>query len=171
MAAFPLLSLPHEIVVTIVASVQDRKALRNLASTCKRLQDFVEPFVYRSILLEHGVDAESLHQAITRVPPRADYVHRLKVVPFENALEGIEAVPQLLTTSPKLCDLVLETPFIWHPMFSEAWNAHQSRCRVVFKDASLLSTMPVQHRPLQSLKSCRCLHHSSSALSRTQTSF
>jgi len=52
-----LLMLPEELLLSIIASIDDINTLRHAATVCKHLNDLVEPYLYQSITISDGSQA------------------------------------------------------------------------------------------------------------------
>jgi hypothetical protein len=45
--SFPLLALADELILSIIEQIDSREDLNSLATTCSRLQDLTEPYIWR----------------------------------------------------------------------------------------------------------------------------
>lgn len=155
--------LPGELLVSIIASVDDIATLREVAVVCKRLNNLTEPFLYQSLVISDGSQAVMLAEAIARRPSRASHVRSLLAsTRFEKA-PGIEQLPGSLAVMHNLRDLSLETPDcnLKEPGERIPWIMLQERYERIFQHSSLL--LPSQARSLPRLRSCTSLNPYSEA--------
>lgn len=149
-----LLMLPGELLLAIVASVDDVVTLRQLAAVCQRFNDLTEPFLYQSLIVSDGSQAAMLAEAIANRPSRASHIRSLLAsTKFEKA-RGIEQLPGSLAVMHNLRDLSLETPDcnLKEPGERIPWIRLQERYERIFQHSSLL--LPPQARSLPRLRSC-----------------
>jgi hypothetical protein len=148
-----LLDLPDEILNFVAEAVDNIASLRALARTCTRFQDHAERFIYRSLTIEHGAQARSLHKAISRRPRRATVASKLTVAPSTVATRGTEHIPWMLEKMNCVKELFLESPFCNRPTCSE-FVEDQERYARLFCRASLQVTDPSE-RLLSQLVTCK----------------
>jgi hypothetical protein len=170
-----LLMLPGELLVSILASVDDIATLREVAVVCKRLNSLTEPFLYQSLVISDGSQAVMLAEAIAKRPSRAPHVRSLLAsTRFEKAA-GIEQLPGSLAIMHNLRDLSLETPDcnLKEPGERIPWIRLQERYERIFQHSSLL--LPSQVRSLPRLRSCTSLnplrnhHHEGVSILKSST--
>jgi hypothetical protein len=152
--------LPGELLVSILASVDDIATLREVAVVCKRLNSLTEPFLYQSLVISDGSQAVMLAEAIAKRSSRASHVRSLLAsTRFEKA-QGIEQLPGSLGNMHNLRDLSLETPDcnLKDPGERIPWIMLQERYERIFQHSSLL--LPSQARSLPRLRSCTSLNPS-----------
>lgn len=149
-----ILMLPGELLLAIVASVDDVVTLRQLAAVCQRFNDLTEPFLYQSLIVSDGSQAAMLAEAVAKRPSRASHIRSLLAsTKFEKA-RGIERLPSSLAVMHNLRDLSLETPDcnLKEPGERVPWIRLQERYERIFQHSSLL--LPSQARSLPRLRSC-----------------
>jgi hypothetical protein len=150
--------IPGELLVSIIASIDDITTLREVAVVCKRLNNLAEPFLYQSLVISDGSQAVMLAEAIAKRPSRASHVRNLLAsTRFEKA-SGIEQLPGSLAIMHNLRDLSLETPDcnLKGPGERIPWIMLQERYERIFQHSSLL--LPSQARSLPRLRSCTSLN-------------
>jgi hypothetical protein len=148
-----LLDLPDEVLNFVAEAVDNLSSLHALACTCTRFQDHAEKFIYRSLTIEHGAQAQALHKAITARPRRAAMASKLTVAPSMVATRGIEHIPSMLEKMNCVKDLFIESPFCNKPGCSE-FVEDQERYANIFRKSSLHIVDP-SARLLSQLVSCK----------------
>ncbi len=107
-----LSTIPDELVVSIVNSIEDKKSLCALAQVSKRFQTLAEPVLYSNIeLCSHKV-CYCLKQAIEAESRRVTYFEVLDLRPRSGpgAKEYGEIPPNVLSKCSRLRELTLEGP-------------------------------------------------------------
>jgi hypothetical protein len=107
---FPLLSLPDELILSVIEHIDCHEALVNFAATSSRLRDLVEPRIWRSLLVLDGDHARTIRWACESTPERMSMIHELSVRYNERNEVGIEDLAPLILQLAKLRHLTLETP-------------------------------------------------------------
>jgi hypothetical protein len=148
-----LLDLPDEVLNFVAEAVDNLNSLHALARTCTRFQDHAEKFIYRSLTIEHGAQAQALHKAIIARPRRATMASKLTVAPSMVATRGIEHIPSMLERMNCVKDLFIESPFCKKPGCSE-FVEDQERYANIFRKSSLHIVDP-SVRLLSQLVSCK----------------
>jgi hypothetical protein len=148
-----LLDLPDEVLNFVAEAVDNLNSLHALARTCTRFQDHAEKFIYRSLTIEHGAQAQALYKAITARPRRATMASKLTVAPSMVATRGIEHIPSMLEKMTCVKDLFVESPFCKKPGCSE-FVEDQERYANIFRKSSLDIVNP-SARLLSQLISCK----------------
>jgi hypothetical protein len=148
-----LLDLPDEVLNFVAEAVDNLNSLHALARTCTRFQDHAEKFIYRSLTIEHGAQAQALHKAIIARPRRATMASKLTVAPSMVATRGIEHIPSMLERMNCVKDLFIESPFCKKPGCSE-FVQDQERYANIFRKSSLHVVDP-SVRLLSQLVSCK----------------
>lgn len=111
--SFPLLSLPNELIATIITDhLSDRSALIALAQTCRKLQILAEARLFRDIYIRKGSPVPRLAYALNQRPERFRYVKHVEVTPGQYMRTGIEGMPRLLRQMKRLKRLKVEAPMI-----------------------------------------------------------
>ena len=149
-----LMQFPDEILLAIIAHVEEPADLCSLALTCRRIQDLTEPAIYRAMLICKGEKARRVAHALNTDPRRQRLVEDLLVsCPFESWL-GIEDLQDHLSHMPKLKSLRLETPDCNQRDHSERvhWRRIQERYEASFRRASVM--LPEHLRGLDALRTC-----------------
>ena len=72
-----LLQLPNELIGDIFEHINDRKTLKSLAQTCRRVQELAEPVLYRSILMRSSRQLYKLSGAIESRKERVEAIHAI----------------------------------------------------------------------------------------------
>jgi hypothetical protein len=154
-----LLTLPNELLSSILACVDDLITLCQIAAVCKRLNDLTEPFLYQSLIVSDGSQAVMLAEAIAKRPARASHVRSLLASTKFGREKGIEQLPGSLTAMRNLQELSLETPDCNRKDPDERipWIRLQERYERIFQHSSLL--LPSQARSLPRLRSCTLLSY------------
>ena len=149
-----LLMLPEELLLSIIASIDDITTLREAATVCKRLNDLVEPYLYQSLIITDGSQAVMLEEAIAKRSFRVSHIRSLLASTRFNKAKGIEHLPGSLAAMRNLRELSLETPDCNQKEPGERipWIRLQERYERIFQHSSLL--LPPQTRSLPSLRSC-----------------
>lgn len=109
-AADGILTLVDELLLNIIDHIDSHQALCNLAATCMRFQDLVEPYIWRSLLIITGGNARKVALALDSREARIDYVQDLAIRYKDSRREGIEELNHFIAVMPKLRNLVLESP-------------------------------------------------------------
>jgi hypothetical protein len=148
-----LLDLPDEVLNFVAEAVDNLNSLHALARTCTRFQDHAEKFIYRSLTIEHGAQAQALHKAIITRPRRATMASKLTIAPSMVATRGIEHIPSMLEKMNCVKDLFIESPFCKKPGCSE-FVEDQERYANIFRKSSLHIVDP-SARLLSQLVSCK----------------
>ena len=107
---FALLKLPTEMIAQIIEHVEDRKALKRLARTCKVLQDLAEPVLYRYALIRDGESTMHMNTVITKRPARAKAIHELDVPCNWRTTPFFHNLGELLESARNLKRLMIESP-------------------------------------------------------------
>ncbi|KAF2817105.1 uncharacterized protein BDZ99DRAFT_564904 [Mytilinidion resinicola] len=154
------LSLADEIILAVIERVDQSKDLCRLARTCGRFQALVEPYIYRSVLIRTGAEAECLATSLDRRPSRTldiqhfevRYIHKV-VVDDTGILQsdnesGIENVDRILPHLRNLRHLTIESPCINNnPWRGDEMIPWRSGCRVrytpLFRAASQATSLDV----------------------------
>ena len=149
-----LLMLPEELLLSIIASIDDITTLRHAATVCKHLNDLVEPYLYQSLTITDGSQAVMLEEAIAKRPFRGSHIRSLLASTRFTKAKGIEHLPGSLAAMRNLRELSLETPDCNQKEPGERipWIRLQERYERIFQHSSLL--LPPQTRSLPRLRSC-----------------
>jgi hypothetical protein len=107
---FPLLTLADELILAVIEQIDSHEALVNLAATSRRLQDLVEPRIWRSLVVKSGSDAWRFSDACRRIPERMALVHELSIRYMQQEEQGIDRMNPLISQLPKLRSFRVETP-------------------------------------------------------------
>lgn len=110
LAPHGLLSLVDELLLTIIDHIDSRQALCNLAVTCTRFQDLVEPYIWRELLVLTGNHARNIAAAFDKREARIDYVKSLAVRYKDGEREGIEELNHSMALMGNLKHLQVESP-------------------------------------------------------------
>jgi len=110
LAPHGLLSLVDELLLNIIDHIDNQKALCLLATTCMRLQDLAEPFIWRKLVVLSGNHARNIATALDKREARIDFVKSLSVRYKDQNREGIEELNHFVGLMGKLKHLQLESP-------------------------------------------------------------
>jgi hypothetical protein len=105
-----LLSFADELILNIIDHINDHDRLRNLAATCTRLQDLVEPYIWRDLLVLKGAHAGRIAAALDSRDARADYIQKISIRYRDDVRDGIEELNHWLSLMSKLRHLWIESP-------------------------------------------------------------
>jgi hypothetical protein len=156
LASSRLLSLVDELLLNIIDYIDNREALCQLASTCSRFQELVEPYIWRDVLVLTGGHARHIAQALDTRDERADYIQSLSIRYEDEYKEGIEELNHFIALMSRLRHLTLESPC---PNNSE-WRSGlffdgYSRINYTNLLASTVYPRPDSPLALPMLQSCR----------------
>jgi len=122
-----LLSLPTELIITIVDHVEDARSLRNLALASRFLQTLTEPTLYRSIFFRTPRQLKNLIAAVEGNPSRRKAIHvidarcQLKISSLD-----FTKIRELLHLATRLTDLTIESPCcnssLWEYASADWWR-------------------------------------------------
>lgn len=136
-----LLDLTDELLLGIIEQVEKAKDLCNFALTCLQIQALVEPFIYRSILIRTGGQADNLVRSIKARPVRASAIQTLEIRYIFTAEHNIEALNLVLTDLRNLRHLTIESPCLNNGPWRNSSQPWESKCRIdyctLFEAASL----------------------------------
>ncbi|KAF2836765.1 hypothetical protein M501DRAFT_1059710 [Patellaria atrata CBS 101060] len=154
---FRFMQLADELILAIIEQINDNKSLCTLAATCRRLQQLVEPYIYRNLLLTDGSQATTLLNAFNSRPDRLAGIRILGIYvghklaendPTERS-KGIEALESFIYRMRNLRQLTLEAlccndgPFQTRQPTRFPWTSTGSiDYKSLFEKASLLITNP-----------------------------
>lgn len=146
-----LLTLATELLL-LIADGLDSKDLRNLAATCSRLYEVIEPFLWQSLEVLTGAYARRVLRALQRRPQRAGYIQNLKICYATSNENGIEVLDPVLQTFKDLRHFTLETPC---PLSDgreghEDWNPSKINYEKLFLDSINPDLSPRPFTMLQS---------------------
>lgn len=110
LAEHGLLSLVDELLLNIIDHIDNHTALCQLASTCMRFQDLVEPYIWRNLLVLKGSHAQHIARALDSREVRIDYVQSMSIRYKDDYRSGIEELNHFLGIMGNLRHLTLETP-------------------------------------------------------------
>jgi hypothetical protein len=105
-----LLALADELILSIIEQIDSREDLNSLATTCSRLQDLTEPYIWQSLLVLTGEHASALTQAFESRPGRMSSVQEMAICYNEDNEDGIEYLSPCIPHMRKLRQLRIETP-------------------------------------------------------------
>lgn len=131
----PLIALPDELLVMIVAYIEDANSLCSLARTCSRLIVFAEDVIWRLVTQLTGQFARELAIAIERRPYRAAALHVLESRCRYASRAGIRALVPVIAQAMNLQELTIESPYC-------------NRAYGNAEDGSWCSTMHAMLRPI-----------------------
>lgn len=108
--AWSLLSLADELLLCVVDQIDSRETLCNLAATCSRFQNLVEPYCWRSILVRKGGHASRIAFSLNNRVERIAFIQDL-AIQYDNVYEdGIENLGGFMPHMGKLRHLTIESP-------------------------------------------------------------
>ncbi|KAF2735945.1 hypothetical protein EJ04DRAFT_511394 [Polyplosphaeria fusca] len=119
---FPLLSLPDDLILPIVAAVHHPADLISLAQTCSKLRDLAEAQLFRSLFINRGSLAERLGKVLQVRPERFGYVQKVEATPGTGDWQGVEIMPSLVKRMHNLRNLHIESPIINNFRFDDWWE-------------------------------------------------
>ena len=152
---FRLLDLPNELIIRVVELVNTLATLSHLACTCRRIQELVEPVLYRELLVKNPTHANVLQASFKGRPQRALAVQAVAIPTNPTLLWHREMVGTLLSKVLGVKDLMIESPLVNSPVFEpeDTWNLMTDHLFQPFK-AALIKSKP-STRPLQKLTNCK----------------
>jgi hypothetical protein len=153
MASSPLLSVPTEILLAVVETIDDAASLRSFALTCKLARLLAEPVLYRAVLVTTGSQASCLAKVLQQPPTRAELVQVLDLRPEYGSNADVEELTPLIGAMTQLRALSMESPFAnyghWlSSAISRRWETLMQGYRALFLDAQCGAG-------LQKLTSCK----------------
>jgi hypothetical protein len=104
------LALADELLIEVVSHIDDRRSLCNLARVSSRLRGLTEPFIYESILIRTGVEAEKLVDLFRSREARLWAVRELQIRYKYEFESGIEELNPFLEHLLQLRHLTVESP-------------------------------------------------------------
>ncbi|KAJ7234705.1 hypothetical protein C8J57DRAFT_1380034 [Mycena rebaudengoi] len=130
MASSPLLSVPTELLLAVVETIDDAASLRSFALTCKLARLLAEPVLYRAVLVTTGSQASCLAKLVQVLDLRPEY--------GSNA--DVEELTPLIGAMTQLRALSMESPFAnyghWlSSAISRRWETLMQGYRALFLDA------------------------------------
>lgn len=105
-----LLSLVDELLLICIDHIENHLDLCNLAATCTRFRDLVEPYIWRSLLVLRGSHAQNISLALDRRDKRVDYIQELSIRYTDQQRDGIEELNHFIALMGRLKHLTLESP-------------------------------------------------------------
>jgi len=105
-----LLDLAEELVLNVIEQINSQLALCNLARTCRRLQELTEPYIYSTVLVRTGKDAEILLESLFARPKRLSSMLDLAIRYRHDREQGIEVLNPVISKIRKLKRLHVEAP-------------------------------------------------------------
>ncbi|KAF2188801.1 hypothetical protein K469DRAFT_684110 [Zopfia rhizophila CBS 207.26] len=148
---FPLLTLPTDIILPIVESVDDQSDLVSLAQTCTKLQPLAEAQLFKTIYVRHGKHARDLSAVLQARPVRFNYVQKLEATPTVRGWECIEVMPSLVRKMGNLRELRVESPHINSSRYDRCWTeVSEAEYIDMFKEAN---ESEGEVKPLKNLRS------------------
>jgi hypothetical protein len=154
MASSPLLSIPTELLFSVVEAIDDAASLRSFALTCKLARLLAEPVLYRAVLVTTGSQASCLAKALLQPQPptRAELMQTLDLRPEYGRDADVEELTPLIGAMTQLRALSMESPFAnygrWHSSANRTrWEALMQGYRALFFNAQCGAG-------LQNLQSC-----------------
>ncbi|KAK3079878.1 hypothetical protein LTS18_003696 [Coniosporium uncinatum] len=105
-----LLDLAEELVLNVIEQINSQLALCNLARTCRRLQELTEPYIYSTVLVRTGKDAETLLESLFARPKRLSSILDLAIRYRHDREQGIEVLNPVISKIRKLKRLHVEAP-------------------------------------------------------------
>lgn len=155
---FPLLDLPNELIIRILELVESLATLSHVACTCRRIQELVEPILYRELLVKDATHANVLQASFKGRAQRALAVQVLEVPANPTLVWHREMVGALLRKVLGVKELMIESPLVNSFNFEpeEWWTLMTDHLFGAFKAALITpSTIRPSTRPLQKLTNCR----------------
>ena len=102
--------LPCELIQDVVLQVNSTDDLRSLARVSKLFQNLAEPRIYRHILVQKGVQARKLAEALRSRPVRATWIRNLQSACHIDSFDGLPELTKVVSMMTKLESLGVETP-------------------------------------------------------------
>lgn len=120
-----LLELADELLLSILEQVEHQDDLRSLARTCSRIQDLVDPLLYRSIFYTSRPQLLALGARIHARPQRIAAIRSLesRVRYGTDAFQIGDEMVNLVRDARNLQELIVESPYCNHTRM----NAHDGR--------------------------------------------
>lgn len=152
---FRLLDLPNELIIRVVELVESVATLSHMACTCRRIQELVEPVLYRELLVKDATHASVLQGSFKGRQQRALAVQILEVPANPTLVWHREMVGALLREVLGVKELMIESPLVNSFNFEpeEWWTLMMNHLFQPFT-AALIRSKP-STRPLQKLTSCK----------------
>lgn len=174
--AASLLDLPDELVIAILAQVDDLIALRYAARCSRKVQALAEPFLYRDIFFRSGTEAVRLANSLHSRHQRCRAIRTLDVrCKRRVAMENLPIIAVILRLATQLREFTLESPYCnnsrW--LHAKGWDERMEAilCPLVLAAGMLDSD---ERKPLQSLtrrRPIRLLVYTNTGASERLTSF
>ncbi|KIX07181.1 uncharacterized protein Z518_01834 [Rhinocladiella mackenziei CBS 650.93] len=149
-----LLHLPDEVLITIF-SFLDFRTLCDAILVCKHFDDLAEPFLYHTVQVLSGRQAEALSAGLHANARRATWIRSLLVSTKFGEDPGLGTLPPHIGRMRNLQHLCLETPDC-NAKFPEervVWVNLQDRYERIFESASAVVPR-ADERALPNLKTC-----------------
>lgn len=105
-----LLSLVDELLLNIIDHIDNHAALCNLAATCTRFQDLVEPYIWRKLLVLTGAHARGIAMALDSREDRVECIKEISIRYKDDYRSGIEELNHFMGLMENLRHLTLESP-------------------------------------------------------------
>lgn len=114
---FRILELPDELITLIIEHVHERKTLRRLARTCRKLQLLAEEMLYRCLLVRSSLTLNGLERALRAKNARFKAVQFLDV-PCESARPpSFASLAHIANEATNMREMMWESPECNHNDF------------------------------------------------------
>jgi hypothetical protein len=131
---------------------------RAAACTCSKFRDIAEICLYARAAFTKRASLEKFLSLCQNDLARSSYVHDLELLYSTQSYDFLETQPVDLCSFPCLRSFISESPFCNahdHVAMKQdgVWQADMVAYLQAFAKASLLSSVPLQERPLSNLRS------------------
>ncbi|KAK8228472.1 hypothetical protein HDK77DRAFT_502406 [Phyllosticta capitalensis] len=130
-----LLDMPNELQSMIMAQVDTRHALFNIALTCKHLNTIVEPYLYSNIVIKHCYQQATVFNTIKAKPNLAKHVVGLYVCRGSKENYDMRMEDRAYEREPRDCDLLPLFPNI-QEFYFKSYDCYLDRFNDIFARAA-----------------------------------
>jgi hypothetical protein len=153
-AHFKLLLLPDELISLIVDYLDDSKTLRNLARSCRRIQEIAEHKLYRALLIRSGPKTKAIKRSFSNRLGRARALLYLECPLKNDEPQSFDSLDHILRSATRLREIMFESPACNSSDFEDsvAWEHMTRHIFSPFQEAALDVGKHLVVPPLQQLR-------------------
>ncbi|KAK6088095.1 hypothetical protein SCUP234_01161 [Seiridium cupressi] len=153
-----LKKLPNELVLQAFQQIDTIETLQAVACTCRKFREIAEICIYSQALCTKRLTVDKVLALCRKEPTRASYLLDLQLLYSTRHYDFLDSQAVDLGYFPCLRSFVSESPFCnSHSRIGmkdeSIWRADMQAYLHAFEQASLLSTIPSEDRPLSNLRS------------------